>query len=312
MKTRQCINGHITSDIGQYINCIQGRLKSSISQEWNWTDIGRFVCLLIILTFLFMAPLFAQPINEYCPVTTSEKVDINIYVDDDGQRIYFCCNRCRKDFLADPNIYLANINYGTGADSAPDKQHDHSSHAHPASTDKESDTGKIANQAEPFRHDNDAAHDHSTDHGQKGSALTFIGKFHPVVVHFPIALVLAGLLITGIGAIRNKPHLDRSSVLMIYLAASTGTLAAILGLAAGAEANFPSFLSSYFTWHRILGIASSIIIWIAAYFGYLWQRNNSPKLLWTYRLVLGVNSLLIGITGHLGATLVYGPDHFNY
>ena len=41
------------------------------------------------------------------------------------------------------------------------------------------------------------SHDHATDHGDPegfGRVVRFLGKFHPVVVHFPIALILAAAL----------------------------------------------------------------------------------------------------------------------
>ena len=40
-----------------------------------------------------------------CPVMGG-KIDKNVYLDYEGQRIYFCCPSCKENFLKDPEKYL--------------------------------------------------------------------------------------------------------------------------------------------------------------------------------------------------------------
>ena len=41
-----------------------------------------------------------------CPVS-GEPIDTSVHVDYQGQRIYFCCNKCPAAFLKDPEKYFA-------------------------------------------------------------------------------------------------------------------------------------------------------------------------------------------------------------
>jgi YHS domain-containing protein len=43
-----------------------------------------------------------------CPVL-GDKIDKNVYLDYEGQRIYFCCAGCKDTFLKDPEKYFKKI-----------------------------------------------------------------------------------------------------------------------------------------------------------------------------------------------------------
>ncbi len=43
-----------------------------------------------------------------CPVMGG-KIDGNVYVDYQGQRVYFCCKNCKETFLKDPEKYFKKI-----------------------------------------------------------------------------------------------------------------------------------------------------------------------------------------------------------
>lgn len=47
-------------------------------------------------------PLSVQP---QCPVS-GEAIDPSVYVDQNGKRIYFCCEKCRKKFNKKPEKFL--------------------------------------------------------------------------------------------------------------------------------------------------------------------------------------------------------------
>lgn len=63
------------------------------------------------------------PANTYCPVTTDELVDERYHVDYEGCTVYFCCDKCRRKFLADPTRYAAALsnNLQEGAAQPPAK-----------------------------------------------------------------------------------------------------------------------------------------------------------------------------------------------
>jgi YHS domain-containing protein len=44
-----------------------------------------------------------------CPVMVGNKIDPNIYTDYMGERVYFCCLKCKGAFEANPEKYLARL-----------------------------------------------------------------------------------------------------------------------------------------------------------------------------------------------------------
>lgn len=242
--------------------------------------------------------------NKYCPVTTSELAEEQFFFDYQDRRIYFCCDKCKKDFLGDPESYLANLESGDAVSKQEPHDHHEGEHEH----------GEDASEATTEQHEQDlaASHDHATDHGESSSLIGFAGKFHPMLTHFPIALILSALLFSILGVVFRTQTFDVVSVYSMYLAALMGIATVILGLAAGSAASYPSFLSEYFDWHRLLGITTGVVTLLTAYAGSRMLRRSSKGTIWLYRILLFVNAALVGVTGHLGATLVFGPDHFRF
>ncbi len=278
------------------------------------TNNMKIIYLILALSMISLIPthIKADVTNKYCPVTTNELAEEKFSLEYKGETIYFCCNGCKKDFLADPEKYMAKLDSMQVASSVESKPHEHdSSNAHGVATQTVDDSHNNTTD-ESHGHDGEADHDHDTDHKQTSSLLTFIGKIHPLVIHFPIALVFTALLFTGLSLFFKVEIFNTLSIYLIYFAALSAVLSVVLGLIAGSNASYPSFLLSSFEWHRILGISSSLVTLITAYFGYrqLSQQPNGGVTI--YRLVLLLNAILIGITGHLGATLVYGIDYFNF
>ncbi len=233
-------------------------------------------------------------VNKYCPVTTSELAEEQFFVDYEGRRIYFCCNNCKRDFLADPEQYLANLNVNTGSLADPSGGNDVETH-----DDVES-------------HNDDEEHDHTTDHGSTTSFTTIAGKFHPMFTHFPIALIISAFLFSMATIWLKIDTFETVSVYLIYLAAGLGVVTVLLGLAAGSGASYPSFLESYLSQHRILGLVTGTMTLITAYLGYRRRRTRLPSTAYAYRIALLINTILVGLTGHYGSILVFGPDHFNF
>lgn len=224
--------------------------------------------------------------NELCPVTPEEWAEPTISATYEGVEVFFCCKRCRKQFLEDPGKYLQNL--PRFQERAP---HEDSS--------------------EPPQ-----AHDHAHDHGPSGgpspppsTALQFAGKLHPLAVHFPIALVLVtfafelGYLIT-----RRAPW-QETAHLLAPLAAASAVVAALLGWAAGLHAGYPGALAATLTWHRRLGIATAIAAAAMGLLSLAARRSEEGRFALAYRVLLVISAALVSATGHLGGTLIYGPGY---
>ena len=135
-------------------------------------------------------------------------------------------------------------------------------------------------------HDDNNEHDHTKDHGDSSSLISFVGKFHPVVIHFPIALIVVALLFTIIAILFKAPQYDVFSIKLVYVALLSAIVSVLFGLAAGSGAEYPSFLIKYFDWHKIFGLTSTVIMVFTALFAYRFEKNKSIRRAWVYRSVL--------------------------
>lgn len=289
------------------------------------------ICLLLLGILVISSRAVCAQANEYCPVTTSEKADPNIYLDYNGQRIHFCCQKCKRDFLADPEQYLANVqmmdsgSYDDSAHSAtkPTEAEQGNGHVHDHTEPDSDSTRQSAHSLNSDKHDNSnensnhvhdlesgSTHNHATDHGDSTNIIAFLGKLHPVVVHFPIALVFMALIFVATRLVLRVEIFDQMAVITIYWAAIFALVAALLGLARSAGSTFPTTLESYFEWHRLLGLISAGTTMITALVGYYWRKGGSSRRKVMFMILLVLNTIIIGITGHLGATLVFGPNYY--
>jgi uncharacterized membrane protein len=138
-----------------------------------------------------------------------------------------------------------------------------------------------------------------------------IGAFHPLVVHFPIALLLTAAVLEVV-SVRLKDHQGLRFAIVINLILGTvgAVVAASLGWMDAAHTGIEVDLKPTLAWHRWLGTSVAIGSLITTA---LWFRARiTPKSsLWIYRIALWLLAVIVGFTGHLGALLVYGLDYFS-
>jgi uncharacterized membrane protein len=143
-------------------------------------------------------------------------------------------------------------------------------------------------------------------------AMRLLGSFHPLVVHFPIALLLTAAFLEAISVWKkNSPGLLSAIAFNLTLGTLAALVAATFGWLDAAHIGFEPDLQPVLAWHRWLGTTVAFgslittILWFRA-------RTNLSTCLWLYRITLWMLALLVGITGHLGALLVYGLDYFSF
>ena len=155
-------------------------------------------------------------------------------------------------------------------------------------------------------------HDHGA-HGLKGEAgykkfIKWIGNFHPIFNHFPIALIV----MTGLSELLflwfPSPVFSNASRFMIIAAAITAMPAALFGLAYGYEANYTGQLSSVFWWHRFTGISTAILAVTSAVLKELHVRKRVNKIGYYYTALI-ISILFVTITGYLGGEMTFGLFH---
>ena len=229
------------------------------------------------------APAGALPqgANAKCPVQTSEDVDSGISTMYEAQRVYFCCPKCRRKFLDHPAIYLANLPQFVSSPTP----------GAGASGGGISARGG-AGLATPQR------------------LVRWFGRFHPVVVHFPIALLLAALAADLMGWFLRNEDLSSASRYASIAGAAGAAVAAALGWAAWFYSVDPGELAWALSAHRWFGTATAILAALAALYAVSRPRSASPRRRVLQRALLVACAVMVAITGHLGSLLVFGEHPF--
>lgn len=252
------------------------------------------------------------PGNATCPVMVGEKIDPAISTTYQGRKVYFCCQLCRHSFLKDPEKYLGNLPPEPQVSAVRPG-------AEPGHHEKESaETAQAPPHQDRERgHGADTDHDHARHGTAKGweRSIRFIGKFHPLAVHFPIALVMAAALAEILFLLTRKAWFGEASRFCLAGGAVTILIATALGWAAGAFARYPGvevLKIEVLTLHRWLGTTSAALVVLAATLSELHRRGNTGPLKTWHRILLAVAVVAVGLTGYFGGILIYGLDHYRW
>ncbi len=131
----------------------------------------------------------------------------------------------------------------------------------------------------------------------------FIGRFHPLTVHFPIALVLLVPLLELAGRSRRFPDLRGSVDFVLALATVSSIGAAILGWCLARSGGYSGRLITQHMWGGVLVAAACWLCWM------LRGRLGGPSLDFAYALGLLAAVGLVSWTGYRGGQLVEGENH---
>jgi uncharacterized membrane protein len=133
--------------------------------------------------------------------------------------------------------------------------------------------------------------------------MLLIGKLHPLVLHFPIGLVLAAATAELLAILTGRESWRAVGIANVRAGAAMAGLTAVAGWAlTSAPFVEPSRLLE---WHRWMGVGgATAAIGAAALSGRL--RAPSKPRLFAYQATLLGAAALIAIAGHLGGTLVWG------
>lgn len=126
--------------------------------------------------------------------------------------------------------------------------------------------------------------------------LSWLGKWHPLLLHFPIVLIL---LLVLAAMFKRKVKL----AYLGYVALIT-VVTALSGFFLGKENAVKGELLS---WHQNMGGALAILM--ALWYALQKQFPNTIHI----RRVLQLSALvLVGFTGHYGGMLTHGPDFLDF
>jgi uncharacterized membrane protein len=135
--------------------------------------------------------------------------------------------------------------------------------------------------------------------------MAFVGRLHPLLIHFPIALVIAAALAEGAAIVTADEGWRTVAVENVRAGAVFALLATVAGwrLALAPEMEASPLLE----WHRWLGtVAAGAALAAALATGGVRRRSALGGRI--YRIALFTAGALVAVTGHVGGLLVWGAN----
>ena len=137
------------------------------------------------------------------------------------------------------------------------------------------------------------------------NAALFIGRFHSMIVHFPIGLLLLAVLLEVLARAFRIERFS-STIKLLLLAGAAGAVAAVL---AGLYLEMaPGYEADTLFWHKRLGIGIAILSFIA-YGVRLLDGQPGTTVYRVYAGVLVVLCSFLMVGGHLGSVLTHGSGY---
>lgn len=143
-------------------------------------------------------------------------------------------------------------------------------------------------------------------------SLRWIGRFHPVSTHFPVALMYVAVLAEIFAWWTRRDSWMQTVRFLVFLGGLSSLATAGLGWVNASFTSYVGQSASILQLHRWLGTFTSL--WAAGCAVLLAVaecREGSPERQ-RFRGALLIGAMLIGISGFLGSALIYGLDHYSW
>jgi len=135
--------------------------------------------------------------------------------------------------------------------------------------------------------------------------MAFIGRLHLLLIHFPIALVIAAAAAEGAAIVTADDRWHTVAVRNVRAGAVFALLAAFAGWRLSREMGMDT--SPLLEWHRWLGTIGGVVT-LAAAIATAGTGGGSPLGVRSYRIALFSAGMLVAVAGHLGGLLVWGAN----
>ena len=127
----------------------------------------------------------------------------------------------------------------------------------------------------------------------------FLGRLHPLMVHFPIGLLVGAFLLESWGRIRKK---DGDYQGIVYIGAASALASALFGFLLRASDDYSGALMDQ---HQLTGYLTAGLSLLTAFL--YWRRPKVSDRI-AYLSLLGC-TISLTIAGHLGASLTHGENY---
>lgn len=140
--------------------------------------------------------------------------------------------------------------------------------------------------------------------------LRWLGQFHPVTTHFPVALMFVAVLAEALAWWTRRQSWLGTVRFLVVIAALSAVAAGTLGWINAYFSSYSKSAGALLWWHRWLGTGTSVWVLICAGLILIHKCEEGSKERQRFRGALLVGAALVGISGFLGSALIYGLDHY--
>ncbi len=137
--------------------------------------------------------------------------------------------------------------------------------------------------------------------------IALVGRAHPMVLHLPIGLVAALVILEAVRWVHRERERSSAIVPLAWCNALTAAIAVASGLALADE---PGYGGTTLDRHKLLGIAFAVLsVALAALATAAARRQHGPKARsagLAYAIVLLISAIGLVPVGHLGAEMTHG------
>ena len=141
------------------------------------------------------------------------------------------------------------------------------------------------------------------DGNERAEWAQFIGRFHPLAVHFPIALILLVPILELAGFSNRFPYLRLSAGFVLALATISASTAAMLGWCLARSGGYSGPLLRQHMWG---GIALAAVCWLC-WLLHTRASEFGPRGIYAFTLSISIG--LVAWTGYRGGQLSLGENH---
>lgn len=133
------------------------------------------------------------------------------------------------------------------------------------------------------------------------------GRFHLLLLHFPIALIVMTVVAEWLWIWFGGLMFSQAARFMIFAAAIFAPITALLGLAFGYGQHYEGLSLDLFVWHRYFGLLTAGLAILTAILRERYARELSSSLT-SYYISLFLLFLSVSLTGAFGGSLTFGLD----
>jgi len=130
-------------------------------------------------------------------------------------------------------------------------------------------------------------------------------NFHPLLVHFPIALIVVIVILDFLAIITRKKLFTDTATLATYFAAVGGALAVVSGLFAEETVWHTEAAHELIETHEVFGLISLGIIVVLAIFRLAFRDKLSGGLKWVAFVIALAGAGTVAYGSYLGGEMVY-------